>query len=99
MSTSTPIITPEIEPQSTDRSGGGGGWLVTVFDNDYNTYDEVMMVLLMATGCDQQEAAIETWEIDHLGSSVVHRAGREECDDAAQIIARIGIRVEVSEDE
>jgi ATP-dependent Clp protease adaptor protein ClpS len=76
---------------------GHGGWIVTVFNNDYNTWDEVVFILMAATGCDEEEANIETWEIDNLGRSVVHQGPKEICETAAEIIAKIGIRVEVSE--
>ncbi len=71
------------------------GWIVTVFDNDYNTYEEVMMILMAATGCGAQEAYIEAWEIDHLGKSTVHHSTETECRVAAAVIAEIGIQVEV----
>jgi ATP-dependent Clp protease adapter protein ClpS len=76
--------------------GEGKAWIVTVFDNDYNTYEEVMMILMAATGCSAQEAYIEAWEIDHLGKSVVHTSTEDDCRVAASIIGEIGIKVEVS---
>jgi ATP-dependent Clp protease adapter protein ClpS len=78
--------------------GTGGSWIVTVFNNDFNTYDQVMTILMLATHCNAEEAYIETWEIDHLGSSVVHHGAEEECRKAAEIISTIGIKVEVSKD-
>lgn len=85
-------------PEQETAHGGSGdhGWIVTVFNNDYNTYDEVMCVLIVATGCTAEEAYMEAWEIDHLGRSVVHHGAEKECRQAAEIIATIGIRVEVS---
>ena len=77
---------------------GGSGWIVIVFNNEVNTWDEVVMVLQKATGCTQEEADIETWEIDTLGKSVVHHGGQEECERAAGIIRTIGIQVEVVEE-
>jgi ATP-dependent Clp protease adaptor protein ClpS len=74
----------------------GESWIVTVFNNDTNTYEEVMTVLMLATNCTQEEAYIEAWEIDHYGQCVVHRADETECKGAAEVIAVIGIRVEVS---
>jgi ATP-dependent Clp protease adaptor protein ClpS len=68
---------------------------VTVFNNDSNTYEEVIVVLQAATGCTAEEAYIEAWEIDHFGACVVHRADEAECGQAADIIRTIGIRVEV----
>ena len=91
-----PTIEPDVEDRTTGRSGRGG-WIVTVFNNDYNTWEEVMGIIQVATGCSAEEAYIETWEIDNLGSSVVHNAGKDECEEAARIIATIGIKVNVSE--
>jgi len=82
-----------------DGTAPGKGWVVEVFNNETNTYDEVMEILMRATGCDLHEAYIETWEIDHLGKSVVHHAGQRECERVAGIIATIGIRVEVREED
>lgn len=72
------------------------GWIVTVYNNDYNTYDEVTHILMLATGCTRDEATLEAWEIDHLGRSVVHHGKEDDCQRAAEIIAKIGIKVEVS---
>ena len=74
----------------------GEGWLVTVYDNEVNTYEEVMLVLMLSTGCDGEEAYIEAWEIDHYGKCVVHRASETECKKTADVIAKIGIRVEAT---
>lgn len=87
------IERPEIEELG---PGTGGGYIVTVYDNEFNTVDEVIFILIEATGCDLQEAEIETWEIHHLGRSVVHHGGEGECQEVAGIIGEIGIRVEVS---
>lgn len=86
------VVNPALEGASETQTES---WVVVVFNNETNTYDEVMMILMIATHCDEEEAYIETWEVDHLGKSVVHSAGKEECEDVAQIIRQIGIKVEV----
>lgn len=73
-------------------------WIVTVFNNDVNTYDEVITILILATGCTFDEAYMEAWEVDHLGRSVVHHGKETDCHKAADIISKIGIRVEVSKE-
>jgi hypothetical protein len=93
---SAPAIIEAPNTESTDTGTRGEGWLVTVFNNEYNTYDEVMTILMVATCCSAEEAYIETWEVDNLGKSVVHYGSERECRDAAAIIAQIGIRVEVT---
>ena len=93
------VALPDLDDEIADRTtGGGSGFLVIVYDNDKNTWQQVVTVLQKATGCPQEEAEIETWEIDNLGKSVVHHSGQEECERAAGIIRTIGIRVEVVED-
>ncbi len=92
---SRPDLNEEIEDRNT---GNGSGFIVIVYDNDKNTWQEVTGILQKATGCTQEEAEIETWEVDNLGKSVVHHGGEEECERAAGIIRSIGIRVEVVEE-
>ncbi|MCX7799551.1 MAG: ATP-dependent Clp protease adaptor ClpS [Fimbriimonadales bacterium] len=90
---------PGLEERTDSGQGSGGGeWIVTVYDNDHNTFEEVILVLMVATGCSLREAQIETWEIHHLGKSVVHHASKEECDRVASVISTIGIRVEVTQE-
>ncbi|MFQ3668753.1 MAG: ATP-dependent Clp protease adaptor ClpS, partial [Fimbriimonadaceae bacterium] len=89
------VVDPVVDDGATDAAGP---WVVIVYDNDYNTYEEVIAILMKATACSAQEAFIEAWEIDHLGKSVVHHGDREECDRAAAIIAQIGIRVDVAQE-
>jgi len=86
---------PEVSPGD-PATGGGGTWIVTVFDNDYNSIEQVILILMKATGCCQYEAEIETWEIHNLGKSVVHHGPEEDCTSVAAVIAQIGIRVEVT---
>ena len=74
----------------------GETWIVTVYNNNQNTYEEVIVVLMLATNCTSEEAYIEAWEIDHFGLCVVHRADESECKGAAEVIAAIGIKVEAS---
>ncbi len=90
---------PGLEDEIADRTtGNGSGFIVIVYDNDKNTWIQVVGILQKATGCTLEEAEIETWEVDNLGKSVVHHGGREECERAAGIIRTIGIRVEVIEE-
>ena len=96
-SASSPVVEPELEDNPTDINDSG--WKVTVYNNETNTYHEVIAILMIATRCDFEEAHIETWEIDHYGSCVVHRAKQEDCEQAAKIIAKIGIAVEAEPDE
>src|SRR5687767_13325024 len=78
------------------NTSSGPHYIVTVYDNAFNTFEEVTVILMAATDCTLDEAEMETWEVDRLGKSVVHHGGEGECRAAAAIIATIGIKVEVS---
>lgn len=93
---SLPEIIEKPEVEENGPGIGGPAWIVTVFNNEVNTWQEVIAILMLATRCSFDEAYIETWEIDKLGRSVVHHGEETECHDAATVIAQIGIRVEVS---
>jgi ATP-dependent Clp protease adapter protein ClpS len=96
LTNSLPTIIQKPEIQEDGPGTGRPGWIVTVYDNDYNTVDEVVRVLIRATACSLEEAKMETWEVHHLGKSVVHHGEADECGDVAAVIAQIGIRVEVT---
>lgn len=95
------ITSPQVAPSIIESINevSGGRWRVTVYNNEVNTYEEVIMILMLATECDYDEAYSETWEIDNIGQSVVHRSGEQECRKVADIISKIGIRVDVDEEE
>ena len=93
----TPTIRPELEDRDLEDQTGSG-YIVIVYDNDKNTVDQVISILMQATACALEEAEIETWEVHNLGKSVVHHGGQEECQRVAGIIRTIGIRVEVVEE-
>jgi hypothetical protein len=86
----TPLLDPDTIQSPEEQKDKG--WIVTVYDSPHNTYLEVMTILMLATKCDAEEAEIETWEIDNLGQSVVHRDSNQACQAAAKVIATIGIR-------
>jgi len=92
---SAPGVIEKPETFHTD-TGSGDFWVVTVFNNDHNTWDEVVDILMKATGCGIDEAEMETWEIDNLGKSVVHHGDKDECEGVAEVIREIGIEVKVS---
>ena len=92
----TPVLETDLDQFTSTQKDKE--WIVTVFDNDFNTELEVMAILMVATKCDANEAAIETWEVHHLGKSVVHHDSQENCLEAAKTIATIGIRAEATPD-
>ncbi len=69
---------------------------VRVMDNDYNTYQEVMDITMLALGLDAEQAFSVAWEVDHRGFCVVAHAPWEEAEALANVIRTIGIEVQVN---
>ena len=84
---------PVIEPDS--GSLDSKRWMVVIFNNPFNTIDEVIDILITATGCSSHEAQLETWEAHHFGKAPCHFASKEECEAVAIIISGIGVKTEV----
>lgn len=69
--------------------------MTVIFNNDHNTFPEVIAALMVATRCDADEASMEAWEAHTYGQAPVHFACKEDCDVAARIISRIGVKTDV----
>ena len=69
--------------------------MVIIRNNDTNTEDEVIAVLVAATGCSIEEATMETWEAHTFGRANVHFASKDECSLAAAIIQKVGVGTDV----
>lgn len=87
---------PVLEPQTQDPGVGTRRWMVTIYNNDTNSQDEVVEVLMRATGCGIEEAYFEMWEAHHFGKAPCHFSSRKDCEGAALVIASIGVKTEVS---
>ena len=89
---SRPSLLPELESPDVRT----GSWMVTIYNNDHTAYEVVVFTLMAATGCDEQEAQIETWEAHHYGKAAVHFSSQKECEEVATIISSVGVQTEVT---
>ncbi|HRJ27779.1 MAG TPA: ATP-dependent Clp protease adaptor ClpS [Fimbriimonadaceae bacterium] len=89
------ISQPLLEQSASDLTHGAGRWMVVIYNNETNSVDEVIDILMQATGCDLEEASIETWEAHHYGQAPVPFDSRTECEGIAEMIAAIGVRTAV----
>ncbi len=69
---------------------------VRIIDNDYNTYQQVMDVSMLALGLSEDEAFPIAWEVDHKGYCVVAQGPYDEAEAIAGTIRTIGIEVQVN---
>ncbi len=85
-----------LEPEVIDSGSTQGRWAVAIFNNDINSIDEVIQILMLATGCSLDEAKIETWEAHTFGKTRVHFDSKPKCELVASIISTIGVQTEVA---
>lgn len=73
-------------------------WIVVVFNNETNTFDQVIGILLMATRCTPAEAIQKTQEIHENGEAVVFISDEITCNKVAHIISSIGLVTQVEKE-
>jgi len=83
-----------LEPTGVE-AGARARWMVVIRNNDTNSQQEVIAVLIAATGCPVEEAATEVWEAEIYGKASVHYSSKEDCAAAAMIIQSIGVVTDV----
>jgi ATP-dependent Clp protease adaptor protein ClpS len=89
-------VAVEREKESAEDTGSGGGpWKTVLFNCACHTFDEVEDVVMKATRCTLSRARQISHEVHTRGSAVVHDGPRERCEAVAEVIASIGLRVEV----
>ncbi len=76
-------------------SGYSGRYAAIIFNNESNSFEEVIEIIMLATSCAVEEARIETWEAHTYGQAPVHFATEAECMRVAATISSIGVRTEV----
>ena len=81
---------------SPEEPEGDDLYEVRIMDNDYNTYQQVMEITMLALGISQEEAFSVAWEVDHRGSCVVAVGALPEAEALAGLIRTIGIEVQVN---
>ncbi|MDQ7783160.1 MAG: ATP-dependent Clp protease adaptor ClpS [Desulfomonilaceae bacterium] len=90
-----PVVVRPDDPQD-DAGDESELYEVRIIDNDYNTYQEVMDITMLALGIDPAQAFSVAWEVDHRGHCVVAHAPREQAEELANVIRSIGIEVQVN---
>lgn len=84
-----------LHPEISDVRSTNKRWMVMIYDNAHNSFDEVIGILMRATMCSKDEAVIETWEAHTYGKAPVHFSDRKDCVEIAGIISNIGVQTEV----
>ncbi len=71
-------------------------WNVILLNDDWHTFDEVIVQLIRAVKCASQKAAEIAMEVHTTGEAVCYTGPKERCEHVASILEEIelGVRIE-----
>ena len=92
----SPLGLPGWDEWEDVRSGANisGPWIVILYNDDWHTFDDVIEILMKATGCTEQRAMEIAIEVHTKGRAICYDGSKEECERVASIIATIRLQVE-----
>jgi len=68
-------------------------WNVILINDDWHTFDEVIVQLMKATGCSPEQAGEIAWQVHTQGEALCYTGPRERCEHVASILEEIELRV------
>jgi len=69
-------------------------WIVILYNDDWHSFDDVILQLQKATGCSLERAETIANEAHSRGRAVAYEGAAEECERVAAILRRIRLQVE-----
>lgn len=72
-------------------------WNVILVNDDWHTFEEVILQLMKATGCSIEKAQEITWKVHTEGEAVCYSGPRERCELVAAILEEIYLRVRLEQ--
>lgn len=72
-------------------------WVV-LYNDDWHSFDDVIIQLVLATGCDAATAEAHAWTVHTQGKARVFDGPRTRCESVAQVLRQIRLQVEVDWD-
>ncbi len=84
------------EKVETDSGAGGRDpWKTVLYNCGCHTFDAVEKIVIKATRCSLSQARSISNEVHTRGSAAIYEGHRERCEAVAEVVASIGLRVEV----
>ena len=68
---------------------------VILYNDDWHTFDEVIVQLMLATNCSEKKAEGHAFEVHNLGKSRVYDGLLEDCLSVSAILEEIALKTEV----
>jgi ATP-dependent Clp protease adaptor protein ClpS len=92
---SRPQVAPEVDVAEAEEERLDDPWRVILFDDDVHTFDEVIIQLIKATGCDTARAEQLAWQVHTEGKAAVYEGAFEECFRVQGVLREIQLVTEI----
>ena len=92
-----PAVLPREAPTPEAQAGDpeiDKPYVVIVYDDDWHSFEQVILQLQKATGCTLEKAEALAIEIDGSGRAIVFGGSPPECERVANILRQIKLQVE-----
>jgi ATP-dependent Clp protease adapter protein ClpS len=91
------IALPEQRQKTDDKAGQPAR--VLLYNDDWHSFEDVIVQLVKATGCDAATAEGHAWTVHTQGRAEVFQGARGECERVAGVLREIRLHVEVDWDD
>lgn len=88
-----PVIEPEVLEH--DTTGTELPAKVILYNDDWHTFEEVIVQLMKATGCSRERAEALTWEVHTRGKAAVYEGSLSECLRVSSILEEIALHTQI----
>jgi ATP-dependent Clp protease adaptor protein ClpS len=68
---------------------------VILYNDDWHTFEEVIVQLMKATGCSRERAEALTWEVHTRGKAAVFEGSLAECLRVSGVLEEIALHTEI----
>ncbi|MCS6965323.1 MAG: ATP-dependent Clp protease adaptor ClpS [Candidatus Kapabacteria bacterium] len=92
-----PLARPaeEVEVLEQESTGVDLPARVILYNDDWHTFEEVILQLMKATGCGRERAEALTWEVHIRGKAAVYEGTLAECLRVSNILEEIALHTQI----
>ncbi|MHB2021266.1 MAG: ATP-dependent Clp protease adaptor ClpS [Candidatus Xenobia bacterium] len=92
-----PVVVPDITGQTRSDEKTQRPYKVILYNDDWHTFEEVVLQVQRATGCSLEMAEWITHEAHTRGRAIAYEGTLEECNKVASVLRQIRLQVEVDQ--
>ncbi len=89
------VAEPDVLTETTDETAIQTPWRVLLFDDDIHTFEDVILQLMKATGCTEQQGEKHAWTVHTQGKDLVYQGEFFECFRVQGVLREIQLVTEI----